>query len=159
MAADKKDIDPVLKFCAVGRQLGYAGYLSLDNLCVVRLNHGCASQETRLVVACSTLSAHSFHMPNNTSKEQRLTKAHSSTHQELESSRAQRSCPSRQRASGSPVSSSTLSPASTHCTSSSSVRLRWTRHKPRRLSRARRSRSMCALHVMSFSHARVILTT
>jgi peroxin-11B len=36
VAADKKDIDPVLKFLAVGRQLGYAGYLSLDNLCVVR---------------------------------------------------------------------------------------------------------------------------
>lgn len=35
VAADKKDIDPVLKFCAVGRQLGYAGYLSLDNLCVL----------------------------------------------------------------------------------------------------------------------------
>ena len=37
LAADKKDIDPVLKFCAVGRQLGYAGYLTLDNLCVVRV--------------------------------------------------------------------------------------------------------------------------
>ncbi|KIW04378.1 uncharacterized protein PV09_04662 [Verruconis gallopava] len=35
VAADKKDIDPILKFCAVGRQLGYAGYLSLDNLCVL----------------------------------------------------------------------------------------------------------------------------
>jgi len=35
VAADKKDIDPVLKFCAVGRQLGYAGYLSLDNLCLL----------------------------------------------------------------------------------------------------------------------------
>ena len=35
VAADKTGIDPVLKFCAVGRQLGYAGYLSLDNLCVV----------------------------------------------------------------------------------------------------------------------------
>jgi len=33
--SDKKDIDPVLKFLAVGRQLGYAGYLSFDSLCVL----------------------------------------------------------------------------------------------------------------------------
>ena len=29
-AADSKNMDPVLKYCAVGRQLGYAMYLSLD---------------------------------------------------------------------------------------------------------------------------------
>ncbi|KZF21021.1 peroxisomal biogenesis factor 11 [Xylona heveae TC161] len=31
-AADSKSMDPVLKYCAVGRQLGYAVYLSLDIL-------------------------------------------------------------------------------------------------------------------------------
>ena len=30
VAADAKGMDPVLKYCAVGRQLGYAMYLSLD---------------------------------------------------------------------------------------------------------------------------------
>lgn len=30
VAADSKSMDPVLKYCAVGRQLGYAMYLSLD---------------------------------------------------------------------------------------------------------------------------------
>lgn len=35
VASDKKDIDPILKFFAVSRQLGYAGYLSLDNACVL----------------------------------------------------------------------------------------------------------------------------
>ena len=30
VAADSKDMDPVLKYCTVGRQLGYAMYLSLD---------------------------------------------------------------------------------------------------------------------------------
>ncbi len=34
-ASDSKGTDPVLKYCAVGRQLGYAGYLLLDNLTVV----------------------------------------------------------------------------------------------------------------------------
>jgi len=34
-AADSKNLDPVIKYCAVGRQLGYAGYLSLDALTVV----------------------------------------------------------------------------------------------------------------------------
>lgn len=29
-AADSKTLDPVLKYCAVGRQLGYGAYLSLD---------------------------------------------------------------------------------------------------------------------------------
>ena len=32
VAADSKSLDPVTKYCAVGRQLGYAGYLSLDAL-------------------------------------------------------------------------------------------------------------------------------
>jgi len=30
VAADAKNLDPVIKYCSVGRQLGYAGYLSLD---------------------------------------------------------------------------------------------------------------------------------
>ena len=30
VAADSKTLDPVLKYCAVGRQLGYGMYLSLD---------------------------------------------------------------------------------------------------------------------------------
>lgn len=34
IAADAKHLDPVIKYCAVGRQLGYAGYLSLDLLTV-----------------------------------------------------------------------------------------------------------------------------
>jgi len=32
VAFDKKDMDPVLKYLAIGRQLGYAAYLTLDNL-------------------------------------------------------------------------------------------------------------------------------
>ncbi|KAG0651492.1 Peroxin-11 [Hyphodiscus hymeniophilus] len=32
MMADSKNLDPVIKYCAVGRQLGYAGYLTLDTL-------------------------------------------------------------------------------------------------------------------------------
>ncbi|KAF2398934.1 peroxisomal biogenesis factor 11 [Trichodelitschia bisporula] len=34
-AADAKGLDPVLRYCAVGRQIGYAGYLTLDNICVL----------------------------------------------------------------------------------------------------------------------------
>jgi hypothetical protein len=34
-ASDAKHMDPVLRYCAVGRQLGYAGYLVLDNMTVV----------------------------------------------------------------------------------------------------------------------------
>ena len=30
VAADSKNMDPVLKYCAVGRQLGYGVYLTLD---------------------------------------------------------------------------------------------------------------------------------
>ncbi|KAG9246653.1 putative peroxisomal membrane protein PMP27 [Calycina marina] len=30
VAADSKSLDPIIKYCTVGRQLGYAGYLSLD---------------------------------------------------------------------------------------------------------------------------------
>lgn len=30
VAADAKGMDPFVKYCAVGRQLGYAGYLTLD---------------------------------------------------------------------------------------------------------------------------------
>ncbi|MCJ1258844.1 Peroxisomal membrane protein PMP27 [Lignoscripta atroalba] len=35
VAADGKNMDPVLKYCAVGRQLGYAMYLSLDAVTVL----------------------------------------------------------------------------------------------------------------------------
>ncbi|KAF2091551.1 peroxisomal biogenesis factor 11 [Saccharata proteae CBS 121410] len=34
VAADAKGLDTVLKYCAVGRQLGYAGYMVFDNLTV-----------------------------------------------------------------------------------------------------------------------------
>ena len=30
--ADSKNLDPVIKYCAVGRQLGYAGYMTFDTL-------------------------------------------------------------------------------------------------------------------------------
>lgn len=33
VASDSKALDPVLKYLAVGRQLGYAAYLSLDSVC------------------------------------------------------------------------------------------------------------------------------
>jgi len=35
VAADAKSMDPVLKYLAVGRQLGYAGYLLMDNIAYV----------------------------------------------------------------------------------------------------------------------------
>jgi len=35
VAADAKSTDPVLKFLAISRQLGYAGYLTLDSLCIL----------------------------------------------------------------------------------------------------------------------------
>lgn len=34
-AADTKNMDPVLRYCAIGRQLGYAMYLTLDMFTVV----------------------------------------------------------------------------------------------------------------------------
>jgi len=37
IAADSKKMDPVLKFCAVGRQLGYAAYMTLDTVTYVGL--------------------------------------------------------------------------------------------------------------------------
>jgi len=37
IAADSKNMDPVLKYCAVGRQLGYATYLTLDTITYVGL--------------------------------------------------------------------------------------------------------------------------
>ena len=39
-AADSKNMDPVLKYCAVGRQLGYAMYLSLDAVTYVSAHFG-----------------------------------------------------------------------------------------------------------------------
>jgi peroxin-11B len=49
MAADSKNMDPVLKYCAVGRQLGYATYLSLDTLTYVgdRYSGECGDVEAR----------------------------------------------------------------------------------------------------------------
>jgi peroxin-11B len=35
VASDAKSMDPVLRFTAVGRQLGYAMYMLLDNTCVL----------------------------------------------------------------------------------------------------------------------------
>jgi peroxin-11B len=35
IAADSKTLDPVVKYCAVGRQLGYAGYLTFDAVTVL----------------------------------------------------------------------------------------------------------------------------
>ncbi|KAB8293951.1 hypothetical protein EYC80_009423 [Monilinia laxa] len=35
IAADSKSLDPVIKYCAVGRQLGYAGYLTFDAFTVL----------------------------------------------------------------------------------------------------------------------------
>lgn len=37
VAADNKGLDPVLKYCAIGRQLGYGTYLSLDAITYVGL--------------------------------------------------------------------------------------------------------------------------
>lgn len=37
VASDAKTMDPVLRFTAVGRQLGYAFYMLCDNACVVCL--------------------------------------------------------------------------------------------------------------------------
>jgi peroxin-11B len=36
IASDAKSMDPVLRYAAIGRQLGYAGYMLLDNATVVR---------------------------------------------------------------------------------------------------------------------------
>ena len=36
LASDAKGMDPVLRYTAIGRQLGYAGYMLLDNATVVR---------------------------------------------------------------------------------------------------------------------------
>lgn len=35
-AVDATGLDPVLRYCAIGRQLGYAIYLTLDSILVVR---------------------------------------------------------------------------------------------------------------------------
>ena len=47
VAADSKNMDPVLKYCAVGRQLGYAMYLSLDAVTYVSTYLGCTWYEER----------------------------------------------------------------------------------------------------------------
>lgn len=35
VASDAKSMDPVIRFTTIGRQLGYAFYMLLDNACVV----------------------------------------------------------------------------------------------------------------------------
>ncbi|KAF2416692.1 putative peroxisomal membrane protein PMP27 [Tothia fuscella] len=35
VAADAKGMDPILKYCAVGRQLGYTAYITLDNISAI----------------------------------------------------------------------------------------------------------------------------
>jgi peroxin-11B len=35
VATDAKNMDPVLRTCAIGRQFGYAAYMSFDNLAAV----------------------------------------------------------------------------------------------------------------------------
>lgn len=35
IASDAKSMDPILRWTAIGRQLGYAGYMLLDNATVV----------------------------------------------------------------------------------------------------------------------------
>jgi hypothetical protein len=35
VASDAKGVDPVLRYTAIGRQLGYAAYMLLDNATVV----------------------------------------------------------------------------------------------------------------------------
>lgn len=35
VASDAKSLDPVLRWLSVGRQLGYASYMALDNFCVL----------------------------------------------------------------------------------------------------------------------------
>jgi peroxin-11B len=35
VASDARSMDPVLRYTAIGRQLGYAGYMLLDNATVV----------------------------------------------------------------------------------------------------------------------------
>jgi peroxin-11B len=37
VATDAKNMDPVLRACAVGRQLGYAAYMTFDNIAAVSL--------------------------------------------------------------------------------------------------------------------------
>jgi hypothetical protein len=35
VATDARGMDPVLRYCAIGRQLGYAAYMTLDNISAV----------------------------------------------------------------------------------------------------------------------------
>lgn len=37
VASDAKSLDPVLRYTAVGKQLGYAGYMLFDNAVVVSI--------------------------------------------------------------------------------------------------------------------------
>ena len=47
-AYDSKNMDPVLKYCAVGRQLGYAMYLTLDTVTYVGI-HPCRYRDVQRI--------------------------------------------------------------------------------------------------------------
>ena len=52
VAADAKSMDPVLRYCSIGRQLGYAMYLSLDAVTYVSMvSYEYASRTLTLFVA------------------------------------------------------------------------------------------------------------
>ena len=51
MAMDAKGMDPLLRYCAVGRQLGYAGYLTFDMITYV----------SQALEACGSAVLNSFH--------------------------------------------------------------------------------------------------
>jgi hypothetical protein len=40
-ASDARSMDPVLRYTAIGRQLGYAGYMVFDNATVVSRRMSC----------------------------------------------------------------------------------------------------------------------
>lgn len=42
VATDAKGMDPVLRYCAIGRQLGYAAYMTLDNISAVSRESLCS---------------------------------------------------------------------------------------------------------------------
>lgn len=48
-------MDPVLKYCAVGRQLGYATYLSLDTITYVRIAFLLGVGLVKLIGLCSLI--------------------------------------------------------------------------------------------------------
>lgn len=57
MAADSKNMDPVLKYCAVGRQLGYGVYLTLDAVTYVSAYIGFLMGGNRMKQELMTLNS------------------------------------------------------------------------------------------------------